>query len=342
MQVSTGERSDIAVQPTPPLLEVSRLRAYFQGDRGVVRAVDGIDLTVDRGEVVGLVGESGCGKSATAQAILRLLRPPGRAVGGSVLLDGEDLMELSERRMASVRGGRVAMLFQHPKATLDPTCRVGDHVAEPLRLHRGMGKKEAWDRAVELLGMVGIPDPARRAKAYPHQLSGGMAQRVMIATALSGEPDLLIADEPTTALDVTVQAQILRLLKELCERLGLGVLIITHDFGVIASLADRVYVMYAGRVVEQGAVERVLLEPQHPYTEALLRCCVSSEHPDRELFVIGGSVPALTEPTINCAFADRCHVKGELGDQRCDTKEPGMFAVGSGHLSRCWRAEVEA
>jgi peptide/nickel transport system ATP-binding protein len=300
-----------------------------------------VDLTVDRGEVVSVVGESGCGKSVTAQTLMRLLRPPGRIVGGSVRLDGEDLLAVSERRMADIRGGRVAMLVQQPKATHDPTCRVGDHVAEPLRLHRGMSKRDAWERAIELLELVGIPEPARRARAYPHQLAGGMAQRVMSASALSCEPDLLIADEPTTALDVTVQAQILRLLKDLCERLGLGVLIITHDFGVVASLAKRVYVMYAGRVVEEGTVEDVLLAPQHPYTEALLRCCVSAEASNGELFVIGGSVPSLSEKPTACTFAGRCHVREELGDRRCQTEEPALLQVGSLQRSRCWRAGAD-
>ena len=247
-----------------PLLEVSGLRTSFYTRDGVVRAVDGIDFHVDRGEIMGLVGESGCGKSVTSLSIMRLVANPGRIEGGQVLFDGQDLLTLSDEQMRHIRGDRISMIFQQPTSSLNPVWDVGRQIEEVLRIHRGMQGKVAQARAEELLRMVGIPDPKRRLKSFPHEMSGGMAQRVMIAMALACEPELLIADEPTTALDVTIQAQILEIVRELRHRLGMGIIWITHDLGLVAGIADRVMVMYAGQVVEHGPVQTIFGDPQHP------------------------------------------------------------------------------
>src|ERR1043165_9516916 len=253
-----------------PLLEVKNLKTYFYTEDGIVRAVDGVSFEVYPGEVLGIVGESGCGKSVTSLSIMRLVSKPGKLVEGDILLDGESLLKLSEEDMTKVRGNRISMIFQQPQTALNPVFRVGDQLAEVLNVHQDLGKDAGWKRAVTLLKMVGVPDPERRAEAYPHELSGGMAQRVMIAMALACVPELLIADEPTTALDVTIQAQILDLIRDLRREMGTSVILITHDLGVIAEMAERVAVMYAGEIVEQTDVNTLFDQPLHPYTQGLI------------------------------------------------------------------------
>jgi oligopeptide/dipeptide ABC transporter ATP-binding protein len=292
------------------LLEVKNLQTHFQTRAGVVRAVDGVSFQLERGELLGLVGESGCGKSVTALSIMRLVAPPGRVVGGEVLFDGEDLLKLSESKMRAIRGDDVAMIFQDPMTSLNPVFKVGEQIAEALRLHRGMNRRQAREAAVAAMREVSIPDPERRADDYPHQLSGGMRQRVMIAMALACDPKLLIADEPTTALDVTIQAQILELLNELRRTRELAVLLITHDLGVVAEVADRVAVMYTGRIVEQSPVEELFARPKHPYTEGLLRSVPKLTTAEvgkvERLQSIEGVVPKLTQLPTGCHFAPRC------------------------------------
>ncbi|HSL43434.1 MAG TPA: ABC transporter ATP-binding protein, partial [Anaerolineales bacterium] len=255
---------------TKPLLEVKGLKTYFYTEDGVVRAVDGVSFEVYPGEVLGLVGESGCGKSVTSLSIMRLISKPGRIDEGEILLDGEDLLKLPEEEMIKVRGNRISMIFQQPQTALNPVFKVGDQLAEVLDVHQDLGKEAGWKRAVALLKMVGVPDPERRAEAYPHELSGGMAQRVMIAMALACVPELLLADEPTTALDVTIQAQILDLMRDLRTEMGTSVILITHDLGVVAEMAERVAVMYAGEIVEQTDVNSLFDQPLHPYTQGLI------------------------------------------------------------------------
>lgn len=317
-----------------PLLEVSDLRTHFETDEGVARAVDGITFSVDPGEVLGIVGESGCGKSVTSLSIMRLVpTPPGRILpGSSVRLEGEELLTASDARMREIRGNDIAMIFQEPMTSLNPVHAVGEQVAEALRLHRGFGKREARARAVEMLRLVGLPSPEQRARSYPHQLSGGQRQRVMIAVALSCEPALLIADEPTTALDVTIQAQILELLARLRERLGMAVILITHDLGVVAEVCDRVVVMYAGQVAEQGSVEQIFGEPRHPYTEGLLRAVPRLGQRAARLAVIPGTVPSPRAWPVGCRFHTRCPYGWEL----CVDRAPELFPSGAGQAARCW------
>ncbi|HET8998814.1 MAG TPA: ABC transporter ATP-binding protein [bacterium] len=318
------------------LLEVRDLRTRFFCEEGVVKAVDGVDLTVRRGEILGLVGETGCGKSAIALSIMSLLDPPGRVVGGSIRLGGINLLGLPEAEMAKIRGNRVAMIFQQPQSSLDPVFKVGQHIVEAIRVHRAVPKCEAWRQAVELLREAGIPDPERLAHAYPHELSGGMAQRVMIAIALACRPDLVIADEPTTALDVTIQAQILDLLRSLRSRFGMAVIVITHDLGVIAEVADRVAVMYAGRIVEQTNVRSLFSEPRHPYTRGLIECMPRLDEVRDRLVVIPGAVPTLTDTAPGCRFASRCQARVLHNMSRCTELEPPLEAVSQGHEVRCW------
>ncbi|MGE5124570.1 MAG: ABC transporter ATP-binding protein, partial [Acidobacteriaceae bacterium] len=255
---------------TTPLLEVRNLKTYFFTEDGVVKAVDGVDFSVSRGEVLGLVGESGCGKSVTSLSIMCLIGVPGRVVEGEIIFDGRNLLELSEAEMVHMRGNRISMIFQQPQSSLNPVFKVGDQVAEVLQIHQNMGKEESWNKAVELLRLVGIPDTEKKAHAYPHEMSGGQAQRVMIAMALALNPQLLIADEPTTALDVTIQAQILDLMRDLRTRMDTAVILITHDLGVISEMADRVAVMYAGRIMEQTDIKTLFARPLHPYTQGLM------------------------------------------------------------------------
>lgn len=319
-----------------PLLEVKGLKTYFYTEDGVVRAVDGVSFEVYPGEVLGLVGESGCGKSVTSLSIMRLISKPGRIDEGQILLDGEDLLKLPEEEMIKVRGNRISMIFQQPQTALNPVFKVGDQLAEVLDVHQDLGKEAGWKRAVALLKMVGVPDPERRAEAYPHELSGGMAQRVMIAMALACVPELLIADEPTTALDVTIQAQILDLMRDLRREMGTSVILITHDLGVVAEMAERVAVMYAGEIVEQTDVNSLFDEPLHPYTQGLIGSIpVLGEIKDR-LDVIPGSVPNLVNLPPGCRFAPRCQARFKYACTICAEVKPELVEVKQGHFVRCW------
>ena len=319
------------------LLEVGNLQTHFLTRGGVVRAVDGVSWDVEAGETVALVGESGCGKSVTALSIMRLVAPPaGRIVGGQVIFKGRDLLTLGEEEMRRVRGREIGMIFQEPMTSLNPVLTIGRQLTEGLEIHLGMSGDDAKRRAAELLGMVGIPDPARRLAQYPHQFSGGMRQRVMIAMALSCSPELVIADEPTTALDVTIQAQILELMKDLARRLGVAMLIITHNLGVVARYADRVNVMYAGRIIERATARELYGRPCHPYTLGLLRSVPRLDEPRRaRLAPIDGQPPDLTRLPPGCAFAPRCAFRVE----RCATEVPPLEPVGGGgHVSACWES----
>lgn len=317
-----------------PLLAVRDLHTYFFTPDGVVRAVDGVDLTVHRGSTLCLVGESGCGKSVTALSIMRLIPyPPGRIVRGQVLFNGYDLLRLPEAEMVRMRGKSISMIFQEPMTSLNPVFRVGEQVAEAVLLHERVSHRQAWERAVEMLRLVGIPAPEQRARSYPHELSGGMRQRVMIAMALACRPQLLIADEPTTALDVTIQAQILELMRQLKRDFGMSILLITHDLGVVAEMADEVAVMYAGKIVEQAPVVELFHSPQHPYTQGLLASIPTLEtKKGQRLAVIKGSVPNPYRVPPGCAFAPRCPAVMP----RCRTEPPPMFTPAPGHLARCW------
>ncbi|HUE76380.1 MAG TPA: ABC transporter ATP-binding protein [Longimicrobiales bacterium] len=318
------------------LLEVRDLRTYFHTGDGIAKAVDGVSFHVERGEVLGIVGESGCGKSVTSLSVMGLVAEPGRIEeGSSIVYDGRELTGLSEKELRAIRGNDIAMIFQEPMTSLNPVFRVGEQIAEAVRLHRGLSKKEARARAVELLQLVGIPVPERRVDEYPHQLSGGMRQRVMIAMALANEPDLLIADEPTTALDVTIQAQILELLNGIRQRLGMGILLITHDLGVVAEVCDRVIVMYAGQVVEEGTVADIFERPSHPYTQGLLAAVPRADRKAGRLAVIPGTVPPPTRWPTGCRFHDRCPYAWDLTREQM----PPLFDLEGGHRSRCWLVE---
>jgi oligopeptide/dipeptide ABC transporter ATP-binding protein len=320
------------------LLEVVDLETQFATRNGVVRAVDGVSWDVGEGETVALVGESGCGKSVSALSIMRLISPPaGRIVGGRILFKGRDLLTLSEEEMRRVRGREIAMIFQEPMTSLNPVLTIGRQLTEGLETHLGLAPAAARARAIELLAMVGIPDPGRRLSQYPHQFSGGMRQRMMIAMALACEPALVLADEPTTALDVTIQAQILELMKDLSRRLGVAMLIITHNLGVVARYADRVNVMYAGRIIERGTARELYGNPRHPYTLGLLRSVPRLDEPRRaRLNPIDGQPPDLTRLPAGCAFAPRCAFRVE----RCLSEAPPLRAIGpAGHVTACWEAE---
>ncbi|MCC7117932.1 MAG: ABC transporter ATP-binding protein [Anaerolineales bacterium] len=319
-----------------PLLDVRNLKTYFYTEDGIVRAVDGVNFTVYPGEVLGIVGESGCGKSVTSLSIMRLIAPPGKVAEGELLLNGQDLLGLSEEAMTKIRGNRVSMIFQQPQTALNPVFQVGDQIAEVLSIHKNLDKAAGAARAIELLKMVGIPDAERRAKAYPHELSGGMAQRVMIAMALACEPELLIADEPTTALDVTIQAQILDLMLELREKLGTSIILITHDLGVVAETCERVAVMYAGEVVEQAEVGALFEKPLHPYTQGLIASIPILGEIKDKLEVIPGSVPNLVNLPAGCRFAPRCTAREKFGLKICTEQKPELKEAASGHLARCW------
>ncbi|SHE45672.1 peptide/nickel transport system ATP-binding protein [Desulfacinum infernum DSM 9756] len=316
------------------LLEVQNLKTYFFTDRGVAKAVDDVSFSLDTGKTLCVVGESGCGKSVTALSIMRLIpEPPGRIVGGRILFEGTDLVALPESRMRSIRGNKISMIFQEPMTSLNPVFRVGDQIAEVLELHENMKKADAMDRAVELLRMVGIPSPESRVRDYPHQMSGGMRQRVMIAMALACNPKLIIADEPTTALDVTIQAQILELMEELSRTTGTAILLITHDLGVVAETAEHVVVMYAGRVVEEAPVRELFHDPLHPYTRGLMRSIPSMSEDDKtRLEVIPGVVPSLLALPVGCKFNDRCRHAFD----RCLAEEPPLTTPKEGHSVRCW------
>ncbi len=319
-----------------PLLEVKGLKTYFYTEDGVVRAVDGVSFEVYPGEVLGLVGESGCGKSVTSLSIMRLISKPGRIDEGEILLDGENLLKLPEEEMIKVRGNRISMIFQQPQTALNPVFKVGDQLAEVLDVHQDLGKDAGWKRAVALLKMVGVPDPERRAEAYPHELSGGMAQRVMIAMALACVPELLIAGEPTTALDVTIQAQILDLMRDLRREMGTSVILITHDLGVVAEMAERVAVMYAGEIVEQTDVNTLFDQPLHPYTQGLIGSIPVLGEIKERLDVIPGSVPNLVNLPPGCRFAPRCQARFKYACTICAEVKPELEEVKPGHYVRCW------
>jgi len=323
-------------QKNGTLLSVRNLRTYFYTEDGVVKAVDGVDLEVKPGEVLGLVGESGCGKSVTSLSIMRLVGIPGRIESGEVWFEGQNLLELHEAEMARIRGSRISMIFQQPVSCLNPVFRVGDQIAEVLQVHWGMDKKAALGRTMELLQVVGIPEPEKGVRSFPHELSGGMAQRVMIAMALACVPILLIADEPTTALDVTIQAQILDLMRTLRSKFETSIILITHDMGVIAEMAELVAVMYAGRIVEQADVETLFSDPLHPYTRGLLASIPVLGVVRRRLDVIKGTVPNLINLPPGCKFAPRCEARVEHGLTRCVEEEPEAVAIKPGHLVRCW------
>jgi peptide/nickel transport system ATP-binding protein len=319
------------------LLDVKNLKTYFFTDEGMVRAVDGVDLYINQGETLGVVGESGCGKSVTALSIMKLIpQPPGKIVEGEIIYNGVDLVNLKPNRMRKIRGKEIAMIFQEPMTSLNPVFTCGEQIAEALRLHEGLGRREAMDKTVEMLKIVHIPNAERRVKEYPHQLSGGMRQRIMIAMALSCNPKLLIADEPTTALDVTIQAQILDLLNELKAKLGMAVMLITHDMGVIAETAQRVIVMYAAKVAEEAPVADLFKEPLHPYTQGLLRSIPRIDRAAIErqrLETIPGTVPTLRgEIAPGCRFAPRCPFVKSV----CTEKDPVIKEVKPGHKVACW------
>lgn len=316
----------------PPRLNVDNLQSYFFTRNGVLKAVDGVSFHIAQGETLALVGESGCGKSMTALSILRLLPEPGRIVGGEVHLDGRDLLHLPEIEIRRIRGNDISMIFQEPMTSLNPVLQIGDQIAEVLRLHQGLSRRDALDHAAQSLAQVGISDSIRRLRDYPHQLSGGQRQRVMIAMALACDPKLLIADEPTTALDVTIQAQIMDLLLKLKEERRMATLLITHDLGIVASNAERVAIMYAGQIVEMGSVDEVFSNPLHPYTIGLLQC-VPRIGEKTSLATISGQLPDLTKNHEGCLFADRCTCLCNMRQQQ----RPALKEVTTNHLVRCWR-----
>ncbi|MFN7743362.1 MAG: ABC transporter ATP-binding protein [Phycisphaerales bacterium] len=317
------------------MLEIKGLKTHFKTDDGWLHAVDGVDMTLDAGETLCVVGESGCGKSVTAKTVMKLIdMPPGKIVAGQVLWQGRDLVPLGPQEMQAIRAKEIAIIFQEPMTSLNPVFTVGEQIAESLRLHEGLSRKDALERAVEMLRLVRIPTPERRVKDYPHQFSGGMRQRVMIAIALACKPKLLIADEPTTALDVTIQAQILDLMAELKSTMGMAVMLITHAMGVVAEVAQRVVVMYAGKVVEEATVEELFANPRHPYTQGLIRSIpridLAATHKTR-LEAIPGTVPKLIEPAEGCRFAGRCR----HATPACSTATPPLREVSPGHKVAC-------
>jgi len=315
------------------LLAVDDLKTYFYLPEGVSRAVDGVNFHVSKGETLGIVGESGCGKSVTSLSIMQLVpNPPGRIVSGEILFEGTDLLTQGESGMLNIRGRQISMIFQEPMTCLNPVFSIGDQIAEVYQIHRGMSRKKAMASAVEMLKLVGIPMPERRIHEYPHQMSGGMRQRVMIAIALACKPKLLIADEPTTALDVTIQAQILTLMKDLKKQLGMAIIFITHDLGVIAEMAERVIVMYAGQIAEEAYLKDLLNNPLHPYTKSLLKSVPTVEGKQEELFVIPGNVPDPLSFPSGCRFHNRCYAAFD----KCQSAEPPLVSIGKDRKVRCW------
>lgn len=318
------------------LLEVKNLKTYFYTDEGVVKSVDDVSFDVEKGKTLGIVGESGCGKSITSLSIMQLVEtPPGKIVGGEIIYQGENLLEKNKDQMRKIRGGEIAMIFQEPMTSLNPVFTVGKQIMEALRLHTDLDKEKAKERAIEMLKLVKIPLPEKRFNEYPHQLSGGMRQRVMIAMALSCNPKLLICDEPTTALDVTIQAQILDLMNQLKKETGTSILFITHDLGVVAEVCDDVAVMYCGRVVERGDVKTIFANPSHPYTKGLLGSIPRLGDAGKELKSIPGNVPNPKYMPKGCKFEPRCPYASE----KCREEEPGFFQIEEGHISRCWLCE---
>ncbi|WP_337998218.1 ABC transporter ATP-binding protein [Oleispirillum naphthae] len=326
-----------------PVLKIDDLQTHFFTRTGIAKAIDGVGFHIDKGEIVCVVGESGCGKSMTALSVLRLVPHPGRIVGGEIWLDGQNLMAFSEREMREVRGDRVSMIFQEPMVSLNPAFTIGNQLIEAVRVHRKASRAEAWERSVEMLRRVDLPSPEARMNAYPHELSGGMRQRVMIAEALLLDPVLLLADEPTTALDVTVQAQVLDVMVRAARESGTAVMMITHNLAVVSEIADRVVVMYAGRVVEQGTTEEIFTRPAHPYTQGLLRAiptlstAAEDDAPRQPLYEMGGLVPSLTDLPPGCAFCPRCSAAIDL----CAAQKPPAFPLGETHAAACWLRRTE-
>lgn len=319
-----------------PLLQVKDLHTYFYTEDGVVKAVDGVDFEVYPGEILGLVGESGCGKSVTSFSIMRLVGVPGKIVSGEILFEGRDLVKVPEAEMVEMRGNRMSMIFQQPQSSLNPVFSVGSQIAEVLEIHQKLPKDKAWKRAIELMRLVGIPDPANKAHAFPHEMSGGQSQRVMIAMGLALNPRLLIADEPTTALDVTIQAQILDLMLDLREKTGASIILITHDLGVISDIADRVAVMFAGQMVEQSKVSILFDKPLHPYTIGLIGSIPILGRVQDKLEVIPGNVPNLIDLPSGCRFAPRCLHREKYNLDICIDHLPDFVEVVPGHHVRCW------
>ncbi len=328
------------MESNQPLLEVQELVTHFFTDDGIVKAVDGVDIKVFPGEIIGLVGESGCGKSVTSFSIMGLVDPPGRIIGGKILFEGKDLLKLSDDQMQEVRGNQISMIFQQPQSCLNPVFTVGSQIVEVFEIHEKISKKEAWQKSIDLLRVVGIPDPEKKANAYPHELSGGQAQRVMIAMALALNPKLLIADEPTTALDVTIQAQILLLLADLRNKFNTSIILITHDLGVISEMADRVAVMYAGKVVEETSVISLFKNPLHPYTVGLIASVPVLGQIKESLSTIPGNVPNLIGLPAGCRFKTRCEARLKYGLEICDQREPNLISLKkNSHKIRCWLYE---
>ena len=319
-----------------PILSIKDLSTWFDTRAGIAKAVDGVSFELNAGETLCVVGESGCGKSITALSIMGLIPRPGRVVNGQILFKDLDLLALKEREFAKVRGNRISMIFQQPQSALNPVFRAGDQISEVLNIHQDFGKEAGHDRAVELLKLVGIPEPDKRAESFPHELSGGMSQRVMIAMALACVPDLLIADEPTTALDVTIQAQILDLMRDMRKQLGSAMILITHDLGVIAEMANRVAVMYAGEIVEESPVTSLFDNPLHPYTKGLIGSIPVLGDVRERLDVIPGSVPNLINLPPGCRFAPRCRARVENNLTICTEKHPDLNEISEGHKVRCW------
>ncbi|MGP4105952.1 ABC transporter ATP-binding protein [Virgibacillus sp. L01] len=320
------------------ILEINALKTQFKTKKGIAKVVDGIDLTVYKGETLGIVGESGCGKSMTSLSILKLIPEPGEIVEGSITLNGENLIKKTEKEMREVRGNHISMIFQEPMTSLNPVISIGEQIAETIRQHQGLGKKEANKRAIEMLELVGIPSPERRAKQEPFQLSGGMRQRVMIAMSMACNPEVLIADEPTTALDVTVQSQILKLMKNLQEKLNMGIIFITHDLGVVAETCDNVAVMYAGEIIEQSTTEELFKDPKHPYTKGLLNSLPKIYENQDKLVAMKGNIPSPNVEHKGCKFADRC----PIAQPECLESRPSLLSYENGEYQvRCFVYEKE-
>jgi len=320
----------------PFLLEINGMKTYFYTEDGVVKAVDGVDFKVKKGEILGLVGESGCGKSVTALSIMQLIRKPGKIIEGEIKFGSVNLQDLSPEEIQEIRGNKISMIFQQPQSSLNPVINVGNQLAEVFEIHAEMEPEEMWERSVELLRMVGIPDSDQKAFAFPHEMSGGQAQRVMIAMALAMRPELLIADEPTTALDVTIQAQILDLIRDLRTQMGTAVILITHDLGVVAEMADWVAVMYAGQIVEQAGVVPLFDGPLHPYTRGLIKSIPILGETKNRLADIEGNVPNLVDLPPGCNFAPRCKARIKHGLTICEKKTPNLDEVLPNHVVRCW------
>jgi len=320
------------------VLEVKNLQTYFYSSEGVAKAVDGVSFTLQKGETLGIVGESGCGKSMTSLSLLRLVpSPPGKIINGEILLNNTDILKLSDEELRKIRGNKISMIFQEPMTSLNPVLSVGEQIAESIRLHQGLSRKEAWQKAVDMIRLVGIPAPEKRAKQEPYQLSGGMRQRIMIAMALACTPDVLIADEPTTALDVTIQAQIIDIIQNLQKQLGMSIIFITHDLGVVAEICDKIAVMYAGQVVEEGTTESLFEKPLHPYTNGLIQSLPKLYEDQEELSTIHGTVPSPYNYPTGCRYAERCPFATDL----CREKQPELLTIEPGKKVRCWMYSKE-